>query len=181
MASPRLGDAAAASAAAAWAARRSRAGESTSTTDGLTRRQNAARQLELWRRRWLLAAQRSRCRAPPHSSLTARPVIANYLWNAAAIAVAVAGLQRSDHCVDAPAVQSLSWRLSLAGVRLDGRTDICTRADTSVSVSFVLLSIVLDKVCLRNVFDPDTGRVTRAHQRRSLVSASRVVPQCEGR
>ena len=96
--------------------------------------------------------------------MTARPVVANYLWDAAAIAVAVAGLQRSDHCVDAPAVQSLSWRLSLAGVRLDGRTDICTRADTSVSVSFVLLSIVLDKVCLRNVFDPDTGRITRAHQ-----------------
>ena len=126
-----------------------------------------------------LAPRRSAIEVPSSATLiAARPVVAKYLWNAAAIAVAVAGLQRSDHCVDAPAVQSLSWRLSLAGVRLDGRTDICTRADTSVSVSFVLLSIVLDKVCLRNVFDPDTGRVTRAHQRRSLVSASRVVPQC---
>ena len=80
------------------------------------------------------------------------------------IAVAVAGSQRSDCCGDTSAEQSLSWRLSLTGGWLDGRGDTCTRADVSVSISFVLLSIVLTKVCLMNVSDPDTGRITRAHQ-----------------
>ena len=139
-------------------------GASTSTTDGLTRRQVAARQLEVWRRRWLLAARRSSCRAPPRSSSTARPVPANYLRKAAAIAVAVVGLRRSDCCADAPAELTLSWRLSLTGGRLDDRRDTCTRADMNVSISFVLLSMVVAKMCLRTVPDPIAGRGPRAHQ-----------------
>ena len=137
---------------------------STSTTDGLTRRQVAARQLEVWRRCWLLAARRSSCRAPPRSSSTARPVPANYLRKAAAIAVAVVGLRRSDCCADAPAELTLSWRLSLTGGRLDDRRDTCTRADMNVSISFVLLSMVVAKMCLRTVPDPIAGRGPRAHQ-----------------
>ena len=89
---------------------------------------------------------------------------AKYLWNAAAIAVVVAGSRRSDGCADAPAEQSLSWRLSLTGGRLDDRRDTCTRADMNVSISFVLLSIVVAKMCLRTVPDPIAGRGPRAHQ-----------------
>ena len=109
-------------------------------------------------------SRRSSCRAPPRSSSTARPVPANYLRKAAAIAVAVVGLRRSDCCADAPAELTLSWRLSLTGGWLDDRRDICTRADMNVSISFVQLSTVVAKVCARTVIEAKTGRCTRAHQ-----------------
>ena len=78
--------------------------------------------------------------------------------------MSVARLHKSDHCVDGPAVQSLSWQLSLTGVWPNGRRDICTRADMNVSMSFVLLSIVGAKLCLRTVTEAKPGRFSRAHQ-----------------